>query len=59
MSAETVTIGVRLTAEENQRLEEVAEKTFRKKSDVIRLGLDLVFREESERRKEVADEIGH
>jgi Arc/MetJ-type ribon-helix-helix transcriptional regulator len=58
MSAEMVTIGVRLTAEENQRLTEVAEKTFRKKSDVIRFGLDLVFREEREKRKEAANEVG-
>ena len=60
MSANTVMIGVRITEDQNRLLEEVCDRTFRKKSDLIRLGLALVFdREGIETGKEEGDETGN
>jgi len=55
-----VTLSVRIPARDHAKLEEVSKKTFRGKSDVIRLGLALVFQRElkKEIQKGEGDEAG-
>jgi len=42
-------VSVRLSAEEDEKLERVAERTFRKKTDVVRFALDQFFADLEER----------
>ncbi len=53
-----MTLGIRLTVEEMEKLEKVSDETFRKKSDVVRLALKRFF-EEEEKKAIATDEAGN
>lgn len=54
-----MTLGIRLTADEMEKLEKCADETFRKKSDVVRFALKKFFEEEEEKKTEKDNEAGN